>query len=48
MSGGCWLVAFISKKHWNNHTDGYTPMNVSRKWTKMATSLMELGERCYN
>jgi hypothetical protein len=46
MSGGCWLIASITKKCQNSRTDGRTPTNISQKWTKMATSVMELGERC--
>jgi hypothetical protein len=41
-------TTFITKKRQNNRTDCCTPMNISQKWTKMATSMMELGERCYN
>jgi hypothetical protein len=33
-------------KHRNNRTDGHTPTNILQKWTKIATSVMELGERC--
>jgi hypothetical protein len=45
MSGGCWLAAFITKKRRNNRTDGRTPTNMSQKWMKIATRVMELGER---
>jgi hypothetical protein len=48
MSGGCWLASFITKKCQNNRTDGRTPTNILQKWMKMATSVMELGERCCN
>jgi hypothetical protein len=46
MSGGCRLTAFIMKKSQNNRTDGRTPTNISQRWMKIATSVMELGERC--
>jgi hypothetical protein len=48
MSSGHWLAAFNTKKHWNSRTDGRTATNISQRWMKMATSAMELGERCYS
>jgi hypothetical protein len=48
MSGGHWLAAFNTMKRRNSCTDGRTPTNISQRWTKMATSALELGERCYN
>jgi hypothetical protein len=46
MIGGRWLVAFNMKKRQNSYTNGCTPLNISQRWIKMATSIMELGERC--
>jgi hypothetical protein len=45
MSGGCWLTAINTKKCRNSRTDGRTTMNISQRWTKMTTSIMELEER---
>jgi hypothetical protein len=45
MSGGRWLTAFNTKKRQNSRTNGYTPTNISQRWTKMTTGAMELGER---
>jgi hypothetical protein len=36
------------KKCQNNRTDGCTPMNITQNWMKIATNVMELGEKCYN
>jgi hypothetical protein len=46
MSGGRWLAAFITKKRRNRRTDGRTPMNISQRWMKITTYVMELWERC--
>jgi hypothetical protein len=46
MSGGRWLAAFITNKQRNRSTDGRTPTNISQRWTKITTYVMELGERC--
>jgi hypothetical protein len=32
----------------DNCIEGRTPMNISQKWMKIATNVMDLGERCYN
>jgi hypothetical protein len=48
MSDGRGLTAFSTNKRWNSRTDGRTPMYISRRWMKVATRAMELGERCYS
>jgi hypothetical protein len=42
MSGERGLTTFSTKKRRNSRT----PMYISRRWMKMATRAMELGERC--
>jgi hypothetical protein len=42
------LVAFITKKRRNKCIDDCTPTNISQRWTKIATSVMECSDRCYS
>jgi hypothetical protein len=40
---------FTGRNTWNRRnrcTDGRTPMNISQKWAKIATSVMECGDMC--